>query len=68
MSLSMEVGLGPVDIVLVLLYGDPVPPAERGTAPPTFRPMSSVAKRSPISATSELQLRHLVHRQRMMCF
>ena len=31
----------------------PSSPAERGTAPPSFRPMSVVAKRSPISATTE---------------
>ena len=29
---------------------------ERGTAAPTFRPMSSVAKQSPISATTELSI------------
>jgi len=31
-------------------------PHERGTAAPTFRPMSFVAKQSPISATAELLL------------
>jgi len=31
----------------------PSSPTERGTAAPTFRPMSIVAKRSPISATAE---------------
>ena len=46
------VGLGPGDIVL---GGDPAPPVtERGTAAPTFQPMSIVAKRSPISATAEI--------------
>ena len=51
MPLDMEVGLGPGDIVL---DGDPAPPTERDTAPlATFRPMSIVAKRSPISATAE---------------
>ena len=30
----------------IVLDGDPVPPAERGTAAPTFLPMSIVAKRS----------------------
>ena len=50
MSLG-ELGLGPGYIVL---DGDPVPLAERGTAAPTFRPMSIVAKWSPISATAEL--------------
>jgi len=50
--LGMEVHLGPADIVL---GGDPAPPpAERGTAPRTFCPMSIVAKRSPISASAEL--------------
>jgi len=54
MPLGMEVGLGPGDTVL---DGDPSPPAEGGTAaPPTFRPMSVVAKQSPISATAELRL------------
>jgi len=45
----MEVGLGPGHIVI---DGDPAPP-ERGMAAPSFRPMSIVAKRSPISATAE---------------
>ena len=31
----------------------PSSPTERGTAGPTFRPMSTVVKRSPISATAE---------------
>ena len=39
--LGMEVGLGPGHI---LLDGDPAPSMERGTAFPTFRPMSTVAK------------------------
>jgi len=30
------------------------PPKEGTEQPPTFRPMSTVAKRSPISATAEL--------------
>jgi len=53
MTLGREVGLGPGDIVL---DGDPALPPERGTTqqPPTFRPMSIVAKQSPISATAEL--------------
>jgi len=42
-----EVGLGPGHIVL---DGDPA--AAKGTAP-NFRPMSIVAKRSPISVTAE---------------
>ena len=53
MPLSTEVGLGPGHIVL---DGDPAPPHEKGTAA-TFRPMSTVAKRSPISATAELLLK-----------
>jgi len=36
----------------IVLDGDPAP-QKRGTAP-NFRPMSIVAKRSPISATAEL--------------
>jgi len=51
MRLGMEEGLGPGDI---LLDGDSAPTTERGTAAPTFRPISIVAKRSPISATAEL--------------
>ena len=50
MPLGMEVGLGSGQIVLV---GDPAPP-KTGTAAPTFRSMSTVAKRSHISATAEL--------------
>jgi len=50
MPLGTEVGLDPGYIVL---DGDPAP-AKRGTAPPpNFRPMSVVAKRSPILATAE---------------
>ena len=41
-------GPGPGDSVL---DGDPAPSAERGTATPTFRSMSLVVKRSPISTT-----------------
>jgi len=51
MPLGTEVGLGPGDIVLDV---DAAPPTERGTAAPRFRPMSIVAKLSPISATAEL--------------
>jgi len=55
MPLGMEVGLGPGHIAL---DGDPAPPTERRTAAPsaTFRPISTVANRSPISATAELLL------------
>jgi len=48
--LGTEVGLGPGPGDSVL-DGDPAPSAERGTATPTFRSMSLVVKRSPISAT-----------------
>ena len=51
MPLGTEVGLVPGDTVL---DGDPDLPTERGTADPSFWPMSTVAKRSPISATAEL--------------
>jgi len=52
MPLGKEVGLGPGHIVL---YGDPVGTQRPPQQPlPTFRPMSIVAKRSPISATAEL--------------
>jgi len=55
MALGKDAGLGPGHIVL---DGDPV-----GTQPsqqplPTFRPISIVAKRSPISATAELLFTH----------
>jgi len=60
MKLGMEVELGPGHIVS---DGDPAhpsassPPKKRGgTGAPTFRPMSVVAKWSPISATAELLL------------
>ena len=53
MPLATEVGLGPGDIVL---DGNPASPHGRGhdSLPRVFRPMSIVAKRSPISATAEL--------------
>jgi len=49
MKLGLEVGLSPSHIVL---DGNRHPPPPKGTAP-NFRPMSVVAKRSPISATAE---------------
>jgi len=49
MPLGREVDIGTGDNVL---DGDPAPP-ERGTSAPSSRPMSIVAKRSPISATAE---------------
>jgi len=57
MPLGTEVGLGPAHTVLA---GDAAPPPERGTAAPTFQPMSIVAKLSPISATVELLLSYLL--------
>jgi len=48
----MEVGLGPGDIVLD--EDDPVPQGKGHSSTLTFRPMSIVAKRSPISVTAEL--------------
>jgi len=48
--LGIEVGFGPGDTVL---HGAQFPLPKRGM-PPNFRPMSIVAKRSPISATAEL--------------
>ena len=51
MSVGTKVDLGACHVVL---DGDPAPPPKkRGTAP-NFRPMSIVAKRSPISAAAEL--------------
>jgi len=47
MPLGKEIGVGPGHIVL---DGDPVGTQRLAT----FRPMSVVAKRSPISATAEL--------------
>jgi len=49
--LDTEVGLDPGYVVL---DGDTQPSREMGTAAPTFRPTSIVAKRSPISSTAEL--------------
>jgi len=49
----MDVCLGPGNI---MLDWDPASPAERGTTALTFRPMSFVAKRSPISVAAELLL------------
>jgi len=48
MPLGRKVGLSPGHIVL---HGDPTSP-HKGDSP-NFRPMSIVAKRSPISATAE---------------
>jgi len=51
MPLGKEVGLGPGHTVL---DGDPVETQAPQQPLATFRPMSIVAKRSPISATAEL--------------
>ena len=58
MPLGKEVGLGPGHIVL---DGDPVGTQPPTAAPPHFRPMPIVAKRSPISATAELLLYLQLH-------
>ena len=55
MPLGTEVGLGPGHIVL---DGDPAP-LPKGAQPLSFRPMSVVAKRSPISATVEHLYRYV---------
>jgi len=60
MPLGTEVGLGPGDIVF---DGDPAPLSQKDAQSPTFRPMSTVAKRSPISATAELLLVHEIVRK-----
>jgi len=51
MPLDTEVGLGPGHIVL---DGTQLPPQKGTKQSPTFRPMFTVAKRSPISTTAEL--------------
>ena len=48
-SFGTKIGLDPGDIVL---DWDPAPP-NKGHSTPTFRPVSTVAKRSPISATAK---------------
>ena len=61
---GQEAGLGPGDILYVL-DGDPAHPQGGGTAAPTFRLMSTVGKRSPISATTaELLFTFSVSRRR----
>jgi len=61
MLLATQVGLDQGDIVL---DGDPALPSPRKAAqqPTTFRPMSIVAKRSPILATAELLFYYEVKR------
>ena len=64
MPLGTEIGLGLGHIVL---DKDPAPP-QKGHSPLNFRPMSVVAKRSPISATAEhffLNFEALSYRQRV---
>jgi len=51
MPLGTEVGLDPSH---VMLDGDQLPPKMGAQQPVTFRSMSIVAKRSPISAAAEL--------------
>ena len=60
MPLGKDVGLSPGHIVL---DGDPVGTQPPTAAPPHFRPMLIVAKRSPISATAELLLQSSRSRQ-----
>jgi len=51
LGMQVGVGLGPGHIVL---DGHPAPPWKGAQQPPTSRPVSIVAKRSPMSATAEL--------------
>ena len=60
MPLGKEVGLGPGDIVL---NGNPAPPRKGLQQAPTCRPMSNMAKRSPISASAELLLHQPIYWQ-----
>jgi len=55
MPLGTKVGRGPGHIVL---HGNPAPLQKRGTAP-SFRPMSIVAKLSPVSSTAGRLLRYV---------
>jgi len=57
MPLGTKVGFG---LGRIVLHGDPAFPI-RGTAPPNFRPVFIVAKRSPISATAEHLLTMATH-------
>ena len=61
MPLGRKVGLGPGHFVL---DGAQPPPQKKGAQTPIFRPMSIVAKRSPISATAE----HLSVYVALACF
>jgi len=53
MLLDTAVDLGPGHIVF---DGAQLPPGKAHSSPPSLRPMSIVAKRSPTSATTELLL------------
>jgi len=66
MPLGTKVGLGSGHIVLL---GDPASPHKGHSAPPNFRPMSIVAKRSPISATAEhlYKFLSLLHSRLIFC-
>jgi len=55
MPLGKEVSLSPRQIVL---DGDPVGTQPPTSAPPHFRPLLTLAKRSPISATAEKSQRN----------
>jgi len=57
MLLGTEVCLGLGDIVL---DGNRARPTELGTTAPTSRPLSIVAKRSPISGTVELLIYYIL--------
>ena len=52
MPLDTKVGIGPGHIALGVDPAHPLP-RKKGAQPLNFRPMSIVAKRSPISATAE---------------
>ena len=55
MTPGTEVGIGQGLIVLDGNSAPPLPtPSKGGTAAPSFRPMTIVTKRLPISATAEL--------------
>ena len=62
MPLGMDVGIGPGYIVL---DGTQLRPQEEAQQPPTFWPMSIVAKLLPISATAELLLDYGVYDMHM---
>ena len=63
MPLGTEIGIGPGDIVL---DGNPASPPKKGHNPPSFRPMSIVAKLSPISSLFSFAVN--VNEQRIIAF